>query len=266
MYKLLLATHRPEVREAFAGVTEISRLMFEPVFFADSAKEAIQRLDSYGADAVGFDLPDDETQQMWDYLHKSQPWLPVFFTRYKGEQLRAELSLVREFLDQLHADYSDYDIDTEQTMLQLQQEVMRRLLEGRIQTRQELHSRLMLSRSSLWAHLPCLLFDFHLPDGHHFLEGRWHHGFERLDFSLRANFFGRIGGPMIMSACLVDPTNFKVIAIAPRELTDKEVDRISTSVQEEVLKAANLVKSYMDLDMVCTKFSVLSGLNDLVTG
>lgn len=266
MYKLLLATHRPEVVKAFSGVTEISRLMFEPIFVVGTAQEAIQRLAGYGADAIGFDLPEDQTQQLWDYLNQHQPYLPVFFTRYKDLQLRAELSLVREFLDQLHADYSDYDVDTEQTMLRLQQEVIRRLLEGRIQTRQELHSRLILSRSSLYAHLPCLLFDFHLPEGHHFLEGPWHHGFERLDFALRSNFFGRIPGPMVISACLVDAGNFRVIAIAPQEMSETEVDRQSAIVQEAVLSSAKQVKDLMDLDMVCTRFSVLGGLNDLVSG
>jgi len=265
MYKLLLVTTREDVRAAFAGVPELHRLMFEPVAFRDTPQEALSFLSHTGADAVGIDLDGAEHRELAEALDARHPFLPVFRTYKRGDELRAELSRVREYLDVLRGDYSDYDSDEEMTVTRLRNEILHRLLEERVQTEDELAGRLLLARSPLKPEYPAFLFEFELPEGARYLENRWHHGFDRLDLALRANFFGRILEPMVIGAALISADRLRVVACATEPLDERKVDLLSAMVQEQVLATANRVKSYMDLELVCTSFRVLDRLGGLAS-
>lgn len=265
MYKLLLVTTREDVRAAFAGVPELHRLMFEPVAFRDTPQEALSFLSHTGADAVGIDLDGAEHRELAEALDARHPFLPVFRTYKRGDELRAELSRVREYLDVLRGDYSDYDSDEEMTVARLRNEILHRLLEERVQTEDELAGRLLLARSPLKPEYPAFLFEFELPEGARYLENRWHHGFDRLDLALRANFFGRILEPMVIGAALISADRLRVVACATEPLDERKVDLLSATVQEQVLATANRVKSYMDLELVCTSFRVLDRLGGLAS-
>lgn len=264
MYKLLLVTKDAQVRESFTGIQDLPRQMFEPITVLTSAEEAVALLKKGGTDAVGFALEEPEQGFLMSQIAQHHPSLPIFRTHRRGEELRAELALVREYLDQLHADFSDYENDADTTLARLQNELVHKLLEERILSRDELKSRLLLSRSPLSDENPCFLFEFSLPDGPQFLQSRWHHGFERLDLSLRANFFGRIQGPLFCGTALLSNENLRVIACATGKLSEKEVDMLSQSVHEQVLSTARQVKDYMDLELVCTSFRVLDSLSALI--
>lgn len=264
MYKLLLATNQASVKEAFLGIPDLNRLMFEPVTVLGSAREAIDYLTGRGADAIGFDLGATESGELSLHLAQQQPYLPIFRTHRRGADLRSELHLVREYLDKLHADISDYENDPGTTAALLHNDLMYRLLENKISTRDELESRLLLTRSPLSAEYPGYLFEFRLPEGRHYLQTRWHHGIERLGLALRANFFGRLSGSMYYSASLVNPEHLRVIACATMPLSDADVDNFSRSVQEEVLKTANQVKLLMDLELICEQFRVLDRLASII--
>lgn len=264
MYKLLLVTRDAQIRESFTGIQDLHRQMFEPITILDNAKDAADLLKKGGTDAVGFALDEPEQSLLMDQIIKNHPSLPIFSTRRRGEELRAELALTREYLDQLHADYSDYENDADMTLARLQNELVHKLLEEKILSREELKSRLLLSRSPLSDDDPCFLFEFSLPDGHQYLQSRWHHGFERLDLSLRTNFFGRIQGPLYCGSALLNGEALRVIACAAGKLSEREVDLLSQRVQEQVLSTARQVKDYMDLELVCTGFRVLDSLSALI--
>jgi hypothetical protein len=264
MYKLLLATNQADVKEAFSRIPDLNRLMFEPVTILGSAQEAIDHLTTHGADAIGFDLGKKETRMLTDHLTAHQPYLPIFRTYRRGADLRAELHLVREHLDKLHADVSDYENDPGTTAALLHNDLMLRLLENKISTREELESRLLLARSPLSVDYPGYLFEFRLPEGRSYLQTRWHHGIERLGLALRANFFGRLSCSMHYSASLLTPEHLRVIVCSPEPLSDKEVDVLSRNVQEQVLKTAEQVKLFMDLELICEQFRVLDKLASII--
>lgn len=264
MYKLLLVTDRDDVRGTFAGIQDMNRLMFDPVAPVGSVKEALAYLRRPGADAIAIDLSGENDRPLYEHLNEHYPYLPIMRTHRRGDGLRNELALLREVLDQLHGDFSDYDSNPLMTLTRLQQETLHKLLEERLANRNELYSRLLLARSALSPERPCLLFEFDLPDGASFLENRWSHGFERLDLSLRANFFGHIPGPLTYAAALISPLRLRVLACPVADVTDKELDVLSAQAQQLVLGTAAQVKIYMDLDLVCTRFRVLDKLDDLI--
>ena len=264
MYKLLLVTDRGDVKEAFTGIPDMNRLMFDPISLAGSVEEAISFLHRPGADAIAIDLASQDSAPLYTHLDEQYPYLPIMRTHRKKDGLRNELTLLREALDKLHGDFSDYDNNLSMTLARLQNEALHKLLEERIANRDELQSRLLLARSPITLDRPCLLFEFDLPEGAQYLESRWSHGFDRLDLSLRANFFGHIQGPMIYSAALLSPLRLRVLACSVDDITDKELDLLSTQVQKLVLDTAVQVKTFMDLDLVCTQFRVLDKLDALV--
>lgn len=266
MYKLLLVTNRDEVREAFSQVEGLNRLMFDPVIIVNTVEEAKACLKTQGADAVSFDLPKQEHEAMWAFLREKHPHLPVFNTKNQGEALRHDLAALRDYLDAVHADYSDSDSNEGLVVNRLQNDLVHRLLEGRVKTAAELVSRMELTRAPFRHDSPLFLFEFDLPEGQHYLNFRWHHGFARLDLSLRSNFFGRIPGRMYYGAALVSPERLRVIACPTEDLSEDELDQMSAQVQSDVLNTAEQVKNYMDLELVCTRFTVIKGLEKLIQG
>lgn len=264
MYKLLLVTNQEEVKEAYTGIPDMNRLMFDPIALAETPGDAIDFLQHPGADAIAMDLGEEEAAALNRHLAEHYPFLPIARTHRRGDGLRNELSLLREVLDQLHGDFSDYDYNPGLTMARLQNEALHRLLEERIGSRDELVSRLLLSRSPIVVGRPCLLFEFDLPEGAQYLESRWSHGFERLDLSLRANFFGHIPGSMVYTAALISPLRLRVLACSTEDITEKELDLLSSQAQREVLETAKQVKMFMDLELVCTRFIALKQLDHLI--
>ena len=264
MYKLLLVTDREDVREAFLGIQDMNRLMFEPLALAAEVTEAMHYLERPGADAIAVDMQNQDAAPLMAHLDERYPYLPILRTHRRGDALRNELSMLRDALDQLHGDFSDYDNNPAMIMARLQNEALHKLLEERIANRDELASRLLLARSPICPKRPCLLFEFDLPDGAHFLGSRWHHGFDRLDLALRANFFGQIAGPLAFTTALISPLRLRVLACSAEDLSDRELDRLSSQVQRQVLDTAAQVKTFLDLDLVCSQFRVLETLDALI--
>lgn len=264
MYKLLLVTDREDVREAFTGIQHLNRLMFEPIALAQNLEEAKAYLYKPGADAIAIDLESQDAAALYQLMDEKYPCMPIMRTHRRGDGLRNELGMVREALDQLLGDFSDYDSTKPCAQARLQSDALHRLLEERIASRSELESRLLLARSEINILRPGLLFEFELPDGINFMENRWSHGFERLDLALKANFFGQIPGPLQYTSALLSPMRLRVLACTTEDVTDKELDMLSAHAQQLVLGTAAQVKIYMDLDLVCTQFRVLPRLEAFI--
>ncbi len=264
MYKILLVTDREDVREAFTGVQDMNRLMFEPVALADALEDARAFLKRPGADAIAIDPEHKDSDALIRLMDEDYPYMPIMRTHRRGDGLRNELGMLREALDQLLGDFSDYESTPPMTQARLQGEALHRLLEERIASRGELKSRLMLARSPINTSRPSLLFEFELPDGINFLENRWSHGFDRLDLSLKNNFFGMIPGPLYYTSALLSPMRLRVLACTTEDVTDKQLDVLSAHAQQLVLGTAAQVKIYMDLDLVCTQFRVLPKLEAFI--
>jgi hypothetical protein len=263
MYRLVLAATRNDVLEAFTHIKDVHRLMFEPFTVVDTAQAAIAELAKSGADAIAYALPGQDEDLLQSHLNEHFPHLPII-RALPGEDARNILQLLREHLDQLHGDFSDYGNDTVAGLARLRAELMHRLLEGKIRDREELETRLLMTRSKLSADYPCFLFEFDVPEGEQYLQERWHHGFERLDYALRANFFGRINGALHYYAALVTPSRLRVLAVSGEKLSESEVDVLSRGSHDRVLSAAAQVKAFMDLELTVRQFYALSDLGGVV--
>ena len=73
MYKLLLVTDREDVREAFLGIQDMNRLMFEPLALAAEVTEAMHYLERPGADAIAVDMQNQDAAPLMAHLDERYP-------------------------------------------------------------------------------------------------------------------------------------------------------------------------------------------------
>ncbi|MDD4080651.1 MAG: hypothetical protein PHP02_04465 [Eubacteriales bacterium] len=264
MYKLLLVTDRDDITEAFSGVQDWGRLMFEPVITLNNTPDAIVLIDRNNVDAAGYALANQDAGPLKRHLEQAHPLLPVYHPRSDLKLLREELRLVREHLDRLHADFSDDDYDVEMAVERVRDDLMRRLLMREVKTREELESRLSLSRAPFAADKHSFLYELHLPEGEQYLHTRWRYGLERLETALRSNFLGRFVEDVYYGGALIDPGHLRVIACQMAGVPEEDLEALGRRVQDHVNQAIQEVKAYMDLDLLIAQYTMIDSLNDLV--
>lgn len=265
MYRLLLVTDRDDITEAFSGIQDWGRLMFDPVITLDEASDAIAFIDRNYADAVGITLANQDPAPILRHLEARHPFLPIYQPQSQADALREELRLVREHLDRLHADFSDDDYHVEMAVERLRDDLMRRLLMQEIKTKGELSSRLSLSRAHFAPDKHSFLYELTLPEGDQFLHSRWRYGPERLETALRANFLGRFVDDVYYGAALLDPGHLRVIACQVANVPEEDLDILSRRVHAHINKMIREVKDYLDLDLSIAQYSMLDSIDNLVT-
>ncbi|NLD34899.1 MAG: hypothetical protein GX653_08325 [Clostridiales bacterium] len=263
MYKLLLVTDRDEVVEAFEHLTDLGDMMFAPVHIIRDAQQAIDYLERSAVDAVGYSFAYTDPGMLHQYLVEVRPSLPIFQPHHQQDDLRDELTRIRRFLDRMHADDSDEEYDEAAVLEYLRDELMHQLLAREIASPAELYSRLRLMRANLAQDRPAFLFDFDLPQGEVYLEGRWHYGRERLENALRSNFFGRYADNIYYGVAVLTPRHIRLIGCQRYDSPEEDVQEVSRRVQQHVQQKVADIKEYLDLDLDIEQFTVLRSLNDI---
>ncbi|MHC1787261.1 MAG: hypothetical protein AB9880_09405 [Christensenellales bacterium] len=266
MYKLLLVTDREEVRKAFLNVTDLADMMFAPITIISDVEEAISYLERNAVDAVGYSIHSADVGPLHQYLVTLRPSLPIYQTHHHDETLRAELLRIRRFLDALHADYSDESYDEAAVLEYLRDELMDQLLALEVPTREELKSRLKLVRAHLSFDRPCFLFDFDLPQGEVYLSDRWHYGRERLENSLRSNFFGRYIDNIFYGVAVLTPRHIRLLAVQRQDGPEMDPIEVGYTVQRHVQAKVADIKEYLDLDLNLEQYTVLNSIMELAGG
>ena len=107
MYKLLLATDRPEIMNAFGAVSSWESLGFKTPRMVSSAQGAVDSLKRHHADGIAYALSDRDERLLYACLTRDYPLLPIFEAgRTQGEVVNAVCEL-RTLLNRTHADFSN---------------------------------------------------------------------------------------------------------------------------------------------------------------
>ena len=164
MYKLLLATDRPAVREAFQTLSSWESMGFRAPRLVASAEEAAASLARHHADAIAFALPEAEEARLMAILLKDYPWLPICQACDTREGIERTVRELGTLLNRTHADYSDDDT-TEADMMQLcRHEFFRALIGGEIRSKADTLRYLRLLRSRMDPDKPAVLVQLALPE------------------------------------------------------------------------------------------------------
>jgi CheY-like chemotaxis protein len=264
MYKLLLVTDREEVIDTFAKVHNLADMMMDPVTVIRDIPEAIAYLERNAVDAVGYSFRLTDPAPLHTYLMEVRPSMPIFQTHHHDNTLRDELVRVRAFLDRMRMDDSQEGMDEAQALQYLRDELMHRLLAREIPSPAELKSRLKLVRAqNISTDKPAFLFDFDMPQGELYLDGRWRYGRQRLESALRNNFIGRYADGIHYGVAMLSPRHIRLIACQEKGGSDENPQDCERRVRAYVEDKVSRVKQYLDLELELEQFTVLGSINEI---
>ena len=264
MYKLLLVTDREEVIDTFAKVHNLADMMMDPVTVIRDIPEAIAYLERNAVDAVGYSFRLIDPAPLHTYLMDVRPSMPIFQTHHHDNTLRDELVRVRAFLDRMRMDDSQEGMDEAQALQYLRDELMHQLLAREIPSPAELKSRLKLVRAqNISTEKPAYLFDFDMPQGELYLDGRWRYGRQRLESALRNNFIGRYADGIHYGVAMLSPRHIRLIACQEKGGSDENPQDCERRVRAYVDDKVSRVKQYLDLELELEQFTVLSSINEI---
>ena len=260
MYKLLLATDRAEVLEAFNAVTAWESMGFRAPRIVTSVNGAIRSLGEHHADAIAFSFKEQDEGMLMDHLMVFHPNLPIFSAETTPGGLDAVLRELRMLLNRTHSDFSNADFG-EADMLQIcRHEFFRALLQDRVTGEESVSRGLRLLRSKMDPDRPCVIVELAMPQDSDFLKGRWHYGTERLEIALR-NFFGvEIAGMRMVAAVLPDE---RIYLVAGAMRGAQQPESITGVVTAHVQECIEHVKEYLHLDLTMKNIRVLPHLREL---
>ncbi len=262
MYKLLLATDKPEIMEAFQAVGSWEGLGFKTPRMVSTPQAAMDSLKKHHADGIAFSFDDKGNEALMNHLIQEYPILPIIAAGKNAGQVTDAVCELRSLLNRTHADFSN-DNFGEADMLQLcRHEFFRALIGGKVTTCDDVIRRLLLLRSRMNAGQPCVLLELTMPEGDSFLTGRWHYGSERLEVALR-NFFGvELNGMRMLVSVLPGD---KIYLLACPMLGEEAADSISGMVHSHAQESIEHVREYLGLHLKIANVRVLPNLTVLAT-
>lgn len=261
MYKVLLATDRPDVQAAFGAVSSWEDMGFRQPRIVSSAKAAVDSLKAHHADGIAIALPENDEKLLMAYLSTDYPILPIFSAGKDQGEVVSAVEELRRLLNRTHMDFSNDDFG-EKDMLQLcRHEFFRKLLDGQVVGVDRVKSQLLLLRSRMDPNKACVVVDLSLPEGDDFLSGRWHYGSERLEIALR-NFFGAELDGMRMLISVLPDDRIKMLC-CPMIGSEVAGDSITATVAQHAQDAMESVKEYLGLDLRITNIQILPTLTAL---
>ncbi len=261
MYKVLLATDRSDIQNAFGAVTSWEDMGFRQPRVVSSARAAIDSLKTHHADGIAIALPESDEKMLMAYLSTDYPILPIFSAGKDQGEVVTAVEELRRLLNRTHMDFSNDDFG-EKDMLQLcRHDFFRKLLNGEVVGEDRVRSQLLLLRSRMDPSKPCVVLDLSLPAGDDFLSGRWHYGSERLEVALR-NFFGAELDGMRMLVSVLPNEQIKLLC-CPMVGAEVVSDSITAIVSAHAQEAMENVKEYLGLDLSITNVQILPALTAL---
>lgn len=260
MYKLLLATDRAEVLEAFNAVTAWESMGFRAPRIVTSVNGAIKSLKEHHADAIAFSFTGQDENMLMDHLQVFYPLLPIFSAEETPGALMTVLKELRTLLGRTHADFSNDDFGMEDMLRICRHEFFRALLQDRVAGEESVSRCLRLLRSKMDPDRPCVVVELAMPQDSDFLKGRWHYGTDRLEVALR-NFFGvEVAGMRMVAAVLPDE---RIYLVAGAMKGAQQPDSMTGIVTAHVQECMRHVKEYLHLDLTMKSIRVLPRLKEL---
>ena len=263
MYKLLLVTDQPGIRDMLENRVPWTVMGFGKPLFAAGAQEAAALMRTQAVDAVGCSLPEEETRKLGAFLDENKPCLPVF-ELWENEQKQFNLLYeVRAVLNRLKADFSDENYD-EAAMLTLQQDrLIHSLLAGQVEDPAALKRCMGLLRFRLDGDRTCVLYEIDLPHGNVYI-AEHQHAQVRLERALHNNFFGRYEDGVYYASAVLSPRHIRLVCVPVTGAENGSRAAFAAKTDRHVQDGIMMMKEYLDLDMTVERTAWLEqGLREL---
>lgn len=239
MFKVLLVSGQPDVRDAFESFEDWEALGFEPPRIVVTAKEAVLLIESGVVDAVAYVLPKEEGQAFFSFLAE-HPEIRCMEAATDSLRLRRVLGSLRRALHERSG------VDTLTDVLPiLQTEFFHNLLEGTAQESEELRARIAALQIQVALESPVCVAHLRLPQGEIYLEEVWRYGRARLEIALR-NFFERDLPDLRFVLNVLTPQEIKLLA-SPKLYIDAQT--LGQRMREQLTRACGEIMEYLELEV-----------------
>ena len=255
MYRLLIVTEDPKMKEMITGMDGWQALGVKPPHLRATAEEAVEFLNSRHTDAIAVD-DTPEFEGFLSYLNKYHPDLPLFTLANTPDEQKMVLRELYSLLTRLNADDSNDEHDQSYRMDEQRERWMKKILCGLVPNEQDMKRQMKLHRCTEQLHTPCVLVRMEMTDDDGFMSERWHYGSERLEVALR-NFFGHQHDQMLMHVAVVSPQEVRILCYPADERGVSE-----NAVFDYVQETADQVAHYLGLHMNVLDVSRVAGLAD----
>lgn len=249
MFKLLLATDKPEVMQAFSEIKDWDRLGYRTPRTASNTDEAVDSLTHHHADAVLIAMAEAEEQKLIEAMSCPHWHLrPIMRASANLEDMVKDLNELEMLLGRTHADYSN-DPYSEEAMMQLtRHEFFRKVISGREPNPARVRRYMLLLRSRMDPDRPCVLLKFDLPDDDGYLAAHWKYGPDRLEVAMR-NIFGAEKDGVRMLVSVQEDEHIFLLACPMLYHDAPTGDALESMVIEHTEEAISHVKDYLGIDM-----------------
>lgn len=266
MYKLLLITDQDEVLDAFNSVENWERTGFKYPHIRHDLEGTIDSLAKHHADGIAIAVSPEEEEKILAYLQENWPAVSIFQAGRNKQEVLRYLNELNILLNRLHADFSN-DRFTQADMLQeCRHEFFRKVMNGKVATREELIRNMRLLRSRMDADRPCILAELVQKEGSDdTLEGCWHYGPDRLELTLRKNIGGDFDGIHILPT--VHPDGRILVLACPLHGVETSVsgDSMTAMITDHIREGIDHLKEYYELELTLKEIRILPALNALCT-
>ena len=263
MYKLLLITDQAEVLDAFNQVNW-ERTGFKYPHIRHDLEGTIDSLAKHHADGIAIAVSPEEEEKILAYLQESFPTISIFQAGRTRDEVLRYLNELNILLNRLHADFSNDSFTAADMLQECRHEFFRKVMNGRVGTREELIRNMRLLRSRMDADRPCLLAELdQKDDGDDQLEGRWHYGQDRLEYRLRQSMGGDIGGIHVLPT--VHPDGRILVLACPLHgvETTASGDSMTAMITDHIQEGIVHMKEYFGLELTLKEIRILPALNAL---
>ena len=263
MYKLLLATDRPEVLDAFGEIRDWERLGFRPPRTAGSADAAEESLRAHHADAVAVALPPEEERKLVEDMGCPHWHLrPIMRAAADRETVLKDVMELELLLSRTRADYSNDPYSDETMMLLQRHDFFRRVIAGEESDPDRIRRYMRLLRSRMDPEKACVLLSLRLAEEGEELSDHWRYGPERLEVAMR-NIFGAELSGMRLLVSVLDSEEIYLLACPMLEHEAPEAGEMEHIVVEHATWACQHVREYLDMELEIDSVRMLSCLYDL---
>ena len=265
MYKLLLVSDSEEVLNAFDQIRNWELQGFKPPHIRHDYEGMLDSLSKHHADGISIAVSSEEEEKCLVYLQREYPTTSIFEAGKTTDEVLRYLNELKILLNRINADFSNERTVQSADMLQVcRHEFFRKLINGKIETPEDVYRNMRLLRSRMDADKPCLLIQLSLPQiSDDQLEGRWHFGEERLEMALRNSFGGDYHGMHILPT--IHPDGRILVLACPLRGVEQELkeDEMLAKMTVYIAECIQHMKEYQGLELHIVEIRALPTLTAL---
>ena len=262
MYKLLLITDRPDIRDIYVNLDIWEEMDFRAPRIAASAAEGADILSRHYADAIAVEVSDAERDRLYDILNERYPALPVMTAGETPAEVQRNLKELKDLLIRLNADYSNDRYDPVEKMQLRRHAFFRKLIQGEFDDEGRIRRELRLLRSRMDPDRPCVVMRLDTPRREGYISEHWQYGQDRLEVAMRNIFGAELEGLRVLVSVMPDERLY-LVACPMKGCKLPDDTSVTQMVHEHTQSSIDHVREFLGMELRVGAETVLPSITRL---